>query len=319
MSNNNKISDYPKTITEHICNKGTTPVLSVFTWAYNDKNYIKECVDSILMQKTTYSVEIIIHDDASNDGTAEIIRKYELSYPDLFKNILQKENQFSKGKSVISPLSFLPQGKYIALTHGDDYWTDTCKLQKQVDFLEANPEYGMVSSDVTLVDKDGNVVPDNNMVLKQRAYEKSDIDVFDLLTINKVNTLTVVIRAEIIKELVTRADKENLWYVYDYWFWLHTGIHHKIKVLPAKMAAYRVHDVGVSKREGFLVARSPHVKYDVLCRVLKECSKERIKNNRFIIFKTTKHLLLTKYLPVSKKVRLIGLLLEKPYLLIKKS
>lgn len=126
-------------VTEQNWAEDIQPVVSVFNWSYNHVNFIRQSIESILEQKTTFPIEIIIHDDASNDGTIEIIREYESKYPRLFRNIIQKENQWSQGKSVMDPLFKAPRGKYIALTHGDDYWIDPYKLQKQVDFLEANP------------------------------------------------------------------------------------------------------------------------------------------------------------------------------------
>ncbi len=145
--------DKPIKITEQFWPKNICPLVSVFSWVYNHKEFIVESIESILIQETTFPIEIIIHDDASTDGTAEIIRSYEKKYPNiLFKNILHQENQWSQGKSVMNPLFEKPQGKYIALTHGDDYWTDPLKLQKQVDFLEANEEYSMSFHDAIYLD-----------------------------------------------------------------------------------------------------------------------------------------------------------------------
>ena len=119
-----------------------TPLVSVSTVTYNHAPFIRQCLDGILMQKTTFPIEMLIHDDASTDGTADIIREYEARYPDLIKAIYQTENQYSKGFPIERQLLFAPsRGKYIALCEGDDYWTDPLKLQKQVDFLEANPDY----------------------------------------------------------------------------------------------------------------------------------------------------------------------------------
>ena len=98
------------------------------------------------MQKTTFPIEILVHDDASTDHSADIIREYTVQYPDLFKPIYQTENQYSKGVKVSATFQFpRAKGKYIALCEGDDYWTDPYKLQKQVDFLESHPEYVMCS------------------------------------------------------------------------------------------------------------------------------------------------------------------------------
>jgi glycosyltransferase involved in cell wall biosynthesis len=114
------------------------PVVSVFNWTYNQKDYIRDSIDSILSQRTNFRVEIVIHDDASNDGTREIILEYQTEYPNLFNNILQDENQWSNGNGVMRHLFEKPRGKYIALAHGDDCWIDPLKLYKQVMYLEAN-------------------------------------------------------------------------------------------------------------------------------------------------------------------------------------
>ena len=93
------------------------------------------------MQKTDFAYEILLHDDASTDNSAEILREYEAKYPDVVKPIYQTENQYSKS----IPVSFTYQyprakGKYIALCEGDDYWIDPYKLQKQVDYMESHPD-----------------------------------------------------------------------------------------------------------------------------------------------------------------------------------
>ncbi len=118
-----------------------TPLVSVLTLAYNQAPYIRECLDGILMQKTNFAFELLIHDDASTDGTADIIREYEAKYPDIIKPIYQTENQYTRGGKIMNRFMYpRVKGKYIAMCEGDDYWTDPLKLQKQVDFMEANPD-----------------------------------------------------------------------------------------------------------------------------------------------------------------------------------
>lgn len=123
----------------------TTPLVSICCITYNHAPYIRECLDGFMMQKTNFPIEIIINDDASTDGTTEIIKEYEARYPDIIKPIYQIENQYSKGVRGMYANFCFPraQGKYIALCEGDDYWTDPLKLQKQVDFLESHPDYVM--------------------------------------------------------------------------------------------------------------------------------------------------------------------------------
>jgi len=118
-------------------------LVSISCITYNHVHYIAQAIDGFLMQKTAFPFEVLVHDDASTDGTADIIREYERKHPDLIFPIFQAENQYSKGIRGMSVRFNSPRarGKYIALCEGDDYWTDPLKLQKQVDFLEANPEY----------------------------------------------------------------------------------------------------------------------------------------------------------------------------------
>ena len=119
-------------------------IVSIITLTYNHEPYIRECLDGFMMQQTNFPFEVLIHDDASTDNTANIIREYAAKYPNIIKPIYQTENQYSQkvpiGCTYLYPRA---QGKYIALCEGDDYWTDPLKLQKQVDFLESHPDYVM--------------------------------------------------------------------------------------------------------------------------------------------------------------------------------
>ena len=126
-----------------------TPLVSICSITYNHEPYIRQCLDGFMMQKTNFPFEVIIHDDASTDKTADIIREYEAKYPDIVKPIYQKENQYSKGVEICGTYVYpKARGKYIAVCEGDDYWTDPYKLQKQVDFLEGHPEYGLVRTNI---------------------------------------------------------------------------------------------------------------------------------------------------------------------------
>ena len=97
-----------------------------------------QCLDGFMMQQTNFAFEVLIHDDASTDGTTEIIKEYEAKYPEIIKPIYEEENQWVKGRRGSAVFNFpRAKGKYIAMCEGDDYWTDPLKLQKQVDFLES--------------------------------------------------------------------------------------------------------------------------------------------------------------------------------------
>lgn len=131
--------------------ENSTPLVSVLTLTYNHESYIKQCLEGILMQKTNFVFEILIHDDASTDKTAQIIKEYESKFSGILKPIYQRENQHEKKVGIDRTFQYpRARGKYIAICEGDDYWTDPLKLQKQVDFLENNEEYGLVFTDIDI-------------------------------------------------------------------------------------------------------------------------------------------------------------------------
>ena len=120
------------------------PLLSVSLITYNQAKFIRQCLDGIMMQRTTFPIEILVHDDASTDGTQDIIKEYTARYPGLINPILQTENQYSKGVKIDMEFNYRrARGKYIATCEGDDFWTNPDKLQRQVDILEKHPDYSM--------------------------------------------------------------------------------------------------------------------------------------------------------------------------------
>jgi len=135
---------HPLRITEQSWPEGTVPVVSIWCITYQHVNLIRDAIEGFLMQETTFPVEILIHDDASTDGTADIVREYQAKHPQLIRTVLQTENQYSKG---IKPRQFLDplvRGEFIALCDGDDYWISPHKLQKQVRILEQDPTVALV-------------------------------------------------------------------------------------------------------------------------------------------------------------------------------
>ena len=128
--------------------------VSIICCAYNQENYIEDAIIGFLNQKTDFSYEILISDDASTDRTAEIIRNYEMKYPDLIKPVYFSENQYSKGNYPGNTLFGKAKGKYLAICEGDDYWTSELKLQKQYEALEKHPECDMCAHSAYMVRAD---------------------------------------------------------------------------------------------------------------------------------------------------------------------
>jgi len=133
-----------------------TPVVSVFCTAYNHEKYIARALESVICQKTNFPFELIVHDDASTDGTAAVIREYAARYPQIIRPIYQTENQYSKGIEVFDAfIKPLCRGKYIAICEGDDFWCCEDKLQLQVNAMEANPQAMMCAHAYKRVEADG--------------------------------------------------------------------------------------------------------------------------------------------------------------------
>lgn len=147
-------------------------MVTVQCLTYNHAAYISQCLDGFLMQKTTFKFEVLVHDDASTDGTTEILKEYVSKYPDIIKPIIETENQYGKMgfSGIFTLMNQRSKGKYIAFCEGDDYWIDPLKLQKQVDFLEHSPNYGLVYTNVDFLYQKNNHYKRNmltNGALKQ--------------------------------------------------------------------------------------------------------------------------------------------------------
>jgi len=208
-------------------------IVSICCATYNHQKYIRDAIEGFLMQKTTFPFEILIHDDASTDGTADIIREYEAKYPDIIKPIYQRENQYSKGIKISQVYQFpRAQGKYIALCEGDDYWIDPHKLQKQVDYLERNPNVSFVATNYAIYDEKTNQT--------KKAATSKRIDFYTLLKRkNQIPTLTTCIRSEYIFDYIREINPvEKKWPVGDYPLWLYLSQKGKIGVIPEYTANY---------------------------------------------------------------------------------
>lgn len=139
------------------------PTLTICCIAYNHADFIEDALSGFLIQRTTFPFEIIVHDDASTDGTREIIKKYQSEYPKIIKTILQRENQYSKGRRALGFFQGVSDAKYLAICEGDDYWSDSKKLQKQVDYLEVHPECVITGHDAFIIDDSGEMLKSSKL------------------------------------------------------------------------------------------------------------------------------------------------------------
>lgn len=228
-----------------------TPLVSICSITYNHAPYIRQCLDGFLMQQTTFPIEIIINDDCSTDGTTEIVKEYAEKYPDLIRPIFHEENQYQKGVKGMFATFVFPKarGKYIAMCEGDDYWTDPLKLQKQVDFLEANPEYGLVHTKA-------NVFVQEKGIVEPMPFGSDFSCLDDLLLLNRIATVTTCCRTELVKLYQTEHFPQ--WRMGDYPLWLFIASKSKVHFIDDTTAVYRVleesasHFVDLKKNVEFL-------------------------------------------------------------------
>lgn len=157
--------------------------VSICCWVYNHEKYLRKCLDGFVMQKTNFAYEVIIHDDASTDKSADIIREYEGKYPDIFKPIYQIENQYSKGVKIGWKYLFpKANGKYIAFCEGDDFWCDENKLQRQYDAMEKHTNAVFCAHKVCCVDEKGENL---NQYYPGRNLKNSEISSNQMLELMK--------------------------------------------------------------------------------------------------------------------------------------
>lgn len=216
----------------------TRPLMvSISCLTYNHEPYIRQCLEGFVMQKTNFRFEAIVHDDASTDGTAVIIREYAEKYPDIIKPIFETENQYSKHDRTLGCImDEACKGKYIAFCEGDDCWTDPNKIQKQVDILEKDLS-------VTLVHSAFQCVDDNNNPIKREQYEwymkeSKSGDVFErLLQGPYILTCTVCIRRSVIDSEIYKKCSV----LQDSLIFLTAAALGKVIYLPQKTACYRMH------------------------------------------------------------------------------
>lgn len=210
------------------------PLVSIVCTTYNHQDYIKETLDSFLFQKINFPIEIIVHDDASTDFTPQIIKEYEQKYPELFVCIYREKNWYSQGKDIWGYLfSTVARGKYIALCEGDDYWTDPFKLQKQVDFLEKNDDYGMVYTKANIY---------NESLSKIVGTLGESINFEGLLKgYNVVPTMSICLKKELLDKYIEEIESaQKGWLIGDYPLCLYFFSKMKVKFLDDVTGVYRI-------------------------------------------------------------------------------
>ena len=256
------------------------PLVSVICLCFNEELYIKQALESILDQKTNFTFEIICHDDASTDGTSNIIQEYAEKYPDKIVPILQEDNKVSKGEQIILKYIYpVSRGKYMAYCDGDDYWTDKNKLQKQVDFLENHLEYSLcvhnfkfyyentnkiINSKCSKIDKD----------ISTRSYILWRKDIPQIGT-GLWRKEIAYHRPELFYKI--GGNEESLRWISDYPLCIYLSLNGRVKYLKDNMSVWRRRTYGTWSKDASDIARKLNYNKELVdfCKSLDKFTEKR--------------------------------------------
>ena len=215
--------------------KVSNPLVSIILLVYNQSKFLRQALEGLLMQRTSFYYEIIIHDDASIDGSKNIIEEYAMNFPNIINPIYQEENKHSVFgiNYVFNYAVSKSKGKYIAMCAGDDYWIDPLKLQKQVDILEMNPNLGMIHTKAAKFDQEKN---DFN---GRSGFNVINLE--DLLIENSIVALTVCLRKALLLQYYNEVKPHERpeWPTEDFPAWAWIIQHSEIGFLNNYTAVYR--------------------------------------------------------------------------------
>lgn len=293
------------------------PKVSVLVTTYQQKHFIGKCLDGILMQKTDFPFEIIIGEDGSIDGTREICMQYAQNHKDKIRLYLRDRElsqYYDENGKFISRFNarwnlVSSRGMYICICEGDDFWTDSNKLQKQVDFLDENTDYGLVYSDIEIIDNNGDKIKNDISYNEVKDIYKSGIIFWDLMERNFINTLTVCGRRRYYMDYINAPGYEE--FAYDLRYWLYFSLRTKIKFIDEKMANYRIHDSGISRNNDFFLKRKPLVMQSALLDFISE-NKGIVEFDQKIFSSQLLKLILNKNLSKTEKKPIHNFLLNNP-------
>lgn len=233
-----------------------SPLVSVTVATYQHVNYIKECLDGILMQKTDFPYEIILGEDGSTDGTQQICKEYAEKFPDKIRLFIRdrrlsqykgSDGRITRFNGIWNRMSC--RGKYIAWCEGDDYWIDSCKLQKQVNFLETHSNYVLSHTSIRYYFQSKQTFIDSNDITINSRLIKQGIKFENILKDYKIQAVSVVFRRDLLDKIYNSDSflyksfyfpmgDTPLWYGY-----MKEG---KIHFLPEITSVYRKNDASLT-------------------------------------------------------------------------
>lgn len=226
------------------------PKVIVWCLTYNQKDFIRDALDGFVMQKTSFPFEVVVHDDASTDGTTDIVVDYAQKFPDIITPMVEQENQWQKGglKHIIDIMNDKHRrAQYIAFCEGDDYWTDPQKLQRQVDFLDSHPDYSMCFHSAKK-----KYETDAKAWIDCEHIQDKDYDATDVFVNWTVPTASVLCRKEAMDFYANLKHPERI-QNYDIFIILSCAMIGKIRGMHEQMSVYRIQGEGLTYNKEALI------------------------------------------------------------------
>lgn len=270
--------------------------LSVFLVTYNQEHYIRQALDSILMQQVNFDYEIIIGEDCSTDATAAICDEYAAQYPNIYVY------HHNPNKGLIGNWEFVLNhchGEYIAMLEGDDFWTDPHKLQKQVEFLDKHPETVLTFTSANVLYEGGDCRDEHLFDhLENKYYSKNDIYAqWSVLTSSVVFRNCPVLPITYPKEL----------YINDTYTFLSIMKYGKAYCIAEKWTAYRRHASNITKQNSREMSIRLANQHHYIARVFPEIRKHAKRSEKTYLYE----LCFDKYNKETWKYRMRYMWLDK--------
>lgn len=233
--------------------------VAVWMVTYNHERYIAQAIESVIAQKTSFKYELFIGEDCSTDATRAVCQNYVDKYPDIIKLIPTEKNSILQNCLNVFEACYKSGAQYVAMLEGDDFWVDEYKLQRQVDFLDAHPDYTITCTDIIVVDSNNNELPGEKY---KPQFSKDEFTIEDMImsSMNIIFTPTIVYRNVLPIEMPEFYKTAKIG---DMAIQLLLGDKGKAKFLPQKSSAYRDHSGGITKS-------GAHQKHEVLLKALYE-------------------------------------------------
>ena len=277
------------------------PLVSVCMIAYNVEPYIAKAIEGVLSQKTEFPFELVIGEDCSKDNTRQICEAFAAQYPGIIHLLASDVNHGMAGNYARTLAQC--RGKYIAVCDSDDIWVDPWKLQQQVRFLEENPDFGVVYTDVETISENGEIFNDPDHEQIRTGYAEGDV-FFQLLQGNFINHPTAVYRPDLLSG--HRIDVDRNYYNYDHFLWLYIAPQSKIGFINAKTTHYRKHSNSVTKSRISNRHKFQYHLCDILLAFDRHYNKALSRSEQTLIFKKMLSVLYRKENTLKMKIRILG-------------